>query len=324
MSDRRRNPTMLAVLVLVSLVLITMDYRQGESGWIAVVQRGAVTAFAPVQDGFAAALRPIGGVIGSVTQLGRLREENAALTEELERLRDRRVSVADLERQNRELREQLEMRERLGFTTTGAQVIAQAPGTFEWSVLIDAGAEQGLRPGMAVVNHDGLVGKVTQVTATNARVHLVTSPQAGYVVKIAATGEEGFLSGRGSRPFQLEMTDAEVEVEPGAEVVTHAFGGSTIPDGIPVGVVEEHPQTEEAGGAVLTVRPYVDFSRLGLVQVVLDAPHHPADLDPDELIEDEQPPLPPLRDEPPAADPHGVPPEGTDLQEGQGEGTPAA
>lgn len=293
---------MLAVLVLVSLVLITVDYRQGDGGWVAVVQRGAVTVFSPVQEGFAATVRPVGRFVGSVAQLGQLREENAALTEELERLRERRVSVADLERQNTELREQLDMRERLGLTTTGAQVIAQTPGAFEWSVLIDAGADNGLRPGMAVVNQDGLVGKLTQVTATNARVHLVTSPQAGYVVKIADTGEEGFLSGRGSRPFQLDMTDAEAEAGAGAEVVTHAFGGSTIPDGIPVGEVEPHPQTEQAGGAVLSVRPYVDFSRLGLVQVVLDAPRHPMELDPEELIEDDEQPRPPT------PEPEGAPP----------------
>lgn len=325
MSDRRRTPTLLAVLVLVSLVLITMDYRQENGGWLAAVQQGAVTVFGPVQEGFAATVRPISGAVGSVAELGRLRDENAALREELERLRERRVSVADLERQNRELRDLLDMRERLGVTTTGARVIAQSPGAFEWSVLIDAGADNGLRPGMAVINHDGLVGKLTQVTARNARVHLLTSPQAGYVVKVADSGEEAFLSGRGSQPFQLEMTDAEADVEAGAQVVTHAFGGSSIPDGIPVGEVEPHPQTEEAGDAVLSVRPYVDFSRLGLVQVVLDAPPHPVDLDPDELIEDDERPRPPPPgpDAPPwTPEPEGPPADGTDPEEAQG-GDPA-
>lgn len=300
MPDRRRNPTMLAVLVLISLVLLTIDYRQGDGGSLAAVQRGAMAVFGPVQGAFAATLRPIGSFFGSVTELGRLREENAALTEELERLRERRVSIADLERQNRELREQLAMRERLGLTTTGAQVIAQDTGPFAWSVLIDAGADAGLRRGMAVLNQDGLVGKVVAVTGGNARVELVSSPQAGYVVKIADTGEEGFLAGRGTRPYQLRMTDAEAEVEPGVEVVTHAFEGSSIPDGIPVGEVDEEPRTDRAGGAVVSVRPYVDFSRLGLVQVVLDAPQHPAELDPDDLRADDplRPPAPPPPTEP--------------------------
>lgn len=305
MPDRRRNPTMLAVLVLVSLVLLTVDYRQGDGGAVAAIQRGAMAVFSPVQEGFAATVRPIGNLFGSVAELGRLREENAALTEELERLRERRVSVAELERQNRELREQIAMRDRLSFTTTGAQVIARTPGAFEWSVLIDAGADAGLRHGMAVLNQDGLVGKIVAVTQRNARVQLVSSPQAGYIVKIADTGEEAFLSGRGSRPYQLEMTDAEADIGPGLEVVTHAFEGSSIPDGIPVGVVEEHPGTEGTGGAILSVRPYVNFSRLSLVQVVLDAPEHPAELDPEELLEDGGGPRPPSV--PPGGPPTGAP-----------------
>lgn len=312
---------MLAVLVLVSLVLLTVDYRQDGDGAVAALQRGVLAVFGPVQEGFAAAVRPVGSFFGSIGDLGRLREENVALSDELERLREQRVSIAELERQNSELRAQLAMRDELGFTTTGSQVIAQSPGVFEWSVLIDAGADNGLRQGMAVINDKGLVGKVVQVTPSNARVQLVSSPQAGYVVKIAETGEEGFLSGRGTRPYQLDMADAEAEVEPGVEVVTHAFEGSSIPQGIPVGEVEEHPQTEEAGGAVLSVRPYVDFSRLGVVQVVLDAPEQPTDLDPDELIEDEDRPRPPLP--PPAGQqpPETTPPEGT-APEGTGpEGT---
>lgn len=292
MRDRHRSPTLLAVLVLVSLVLLTIDYRQGDGGAIAAVQRGATAVFGPVQEGFAAVVQPVGGFVASITELGRLRSENAALNDELERLRTGRVSVADLERENRELRDQLEMAERHGFTTTAARIIAQPPGAFEWSVLIDAGADNGLGEGMAVVNEQGLVGKVVQVTRRNARVRLLTSPQAGYVVRIADTGEEGFLSGRGSRPFQLDMADAEAEVDEGAEIVTHAFAGSMVPDGIPVGEVAEHPQTDEAGGAVLSVRPYVDFSRLVLVQVVLDATGHPEDLDPDDVLEGEPPPPP--------------------------------
>lgn len=295
MPDRRRNSTILAVLVLVSLVLLTVDYRQGEGGAVAAVQRGVLAVVGPVQEGFSAAVRPVGDFFGSIAALGRLREENAALTEELQQLRmsEGRLSVAELERQNRELREQLAMRERLGFTTTGAHVIAQPPGPFEWSVLIDAGADAGLRQGMAVINERGLVGKVVQVTPSNARVQLMSSPQAGFIVRIADTGEEGFLSGRGARALQLEMTDAESEVGSGSDVVTHAFGGSSIPDGIPVGEIDEYPQTRETGGAVLSVRPYADFSRLGFVQVILDAPQHPTDLDPDALIEDDNPPRPP-------------------------------
>jgi rod shape-determining protein MreC len=283
---RRRGRTLLAVLVLASLILITVDYRQGDGGAVAAIQRGVLTVFAPVAEGFSAVVRPVGGFFSAIGELGSLRDRNAALEADLRALRERQVSVAELQRENAELRSQLDMRERLGFTTTAAQVIAQPPTSVERSLLIDAGASSGLLPGMAVINEFGLVGKLTEVTQSNARVELLTSPSARYGVRIAETGEDGFLTGSGANPFQLEVLDPEADVQPDAQVVTKLFTGTSIPGGIPVGVVESR---RGATSRFLTVRPYVDFTRLTTVQVVLDFPTQP-----EELPEEERIPAPDL------------------------------
>ena len=286
---RRRGRTLLAVLVLTSLILITVDYRQGDGGAVAAIQRGVLTIFAPVAEGFSTVVRPVGGFFGAIGELGSLRERNAALEADLRVLREQQVSVAELQRENEELRNQLGMRERLGFTTTASQVIAQPPTSIERSVLIDAGADNGLLPGMAVINEFGLVGKLTEVTNSNARVELLTSPGARYGVRIADTGEDGFLTGRGANPFQLEILDPEADVGPDAQVVTKLFTGTSIPGGIPVGVVEDR---RGATSRFLTVRPYVDFTRLTTLQVVLDFPTQPDDLPQEEQVPAPQMPRP--------------------------------
>lgn len=263
---------------------MTLDYREGGTGPIGAVQRGALAVFGPVAEGFATVVRPVGGFFGSIRELGTLRERNDALTADLDQLRRQQVSVADLQRENAELRAQLQMRDRLELTTTGASVIAQPPTSLERSVLLDAGADNGLAPGMAVLNESGLVGKLVEVTARNARVELLTSPNAQYGVRIAASGEEGLLSGSGADPFELQILDPEAQVEGGAEVITTQFTGTSIPGGIPVGVVEE---LDGPASRFLAVRPYVDFTRLTNVQVVLDFPRQPV-----ELPTEDQLPLP--------------------------------
>ena len=278
---RRRGRTLLAVLVLTSLILITVDYRQGDGGAVAAIQRGVLTVFAPVAEGFATVVRPIGGFFGAIGELGSLRDQNAALEADLRALREQQVSAAELQRENEELRNQLGMRERLGFTTTAAQVIAQPPSSVERSLLIDAGADNGLLPGMAVINEFGLVGKLTEVTQSNARVELLTSPSARYGVRIADSGEDGFLTGSGANPFQLEILDPEADVQPDAQVVTKLFTGTSIPGGIPVGVVEARSGPTSR---FLTVRPYVDFTRLTTVQIVLDFPTQPTELPEEERV----------------------------------------
>lgn len=286
-AERRRRRSLLALLALLSLVLLTMDFRQGDDGPIASVQRGLGAVFAPVQDGLASAVEPIGNMIGSIGDLGRLREENVALEEELRELRARQLSLADLAQENAELREQLGMKLRLDHATTAGRVIAQPPGLFRWSLLLDIGAEQGVRPNMAVINADGLVGKITEVSRNHARVQLAVSPNAGYFVRVVETRQQGFLEGRGSRPMQLRIIDdPEAEIPEGAEVVTRAFQGTSIPDGLPVGMVDEAPGSEIGGAQFLGVRPYVDHTRLDIVLVILDAPEVPADVF-DDVEEDE-------------------------------------
>lgn len=302
----RRSRTLLAVLALASLVLLTLDYRQGDRGVISALQRAATGIMAPIQEGLTGIMRPVGNFMEAVTELGNLRQENAELEAELQRLREAKISYADLQRENAELRDLLAMRERLGYTTTGAQVIAQPPNAFEWSVLIDAGVDQGIEPGMAVINAQGLVGKVVEVTRRNARVQLLSSPNAGYAVRISGTGEEGLLTGRGPRPFQLEVLNPEADIQAGAQVVTRVFQGTTVPGGIPIGEVEE---ARRNGSRFSSVRPYVDFTRLSTVQVILDAPVAPSQLPPEELVPDPDPPQPPTPT--PRAEEEPPPPDGS-------------
>ena len=299
MPERHRTRTVLAVLTLAALVLITADYRQGETGPVAVAQRGALALFAPLQDGFSQALQPIGAAASAVADLGRLRAENIRLERELDELHERLPSVADLERENRELRAQLQMRERYELDTVAAQVIGEPPGEQGHSIIIDRGADQGVAAGMAVVSTRGLVGKITEVTREYARVELLTSPSARYAVRIADTGETGLLRGQGSQPFQLELLDPEGEAPEGSEVVTRTFRASTIPDGLPVGEISAPADTDVVSPRYHQVRPFVDFRRLSTVQVVLDAATAPDHFDPDEIVDtpDQEPPSPPPIDD---------------------------
>jgi rod shape-determining protein MreC len=292
MANPRRRRSLLALLVVVSLLLLTLDFREGQEGPLTTLQRGVMAVVAPVQDALAGVVRPIGGFFGSLGQLGSLREEIARLEEENQALRDGTVSVAQLRQENDELRDLLRIQRRLGYTSTGAQVIARAPGAFDWSVIIDRGADQGIAAGMVVVNGDGLVGRVTDVTGGHARVQLLISPNARYVVRMVDGRGDGLLTGRGSRPLEVQILDPEEEVEAGSQVVTRAFEATTIPDGIPIGIVEEVPDSPRGLERVLAVRPHVDFSRLNFVQVILDVPAAPATLNPDELVDPPDRPRP--------------------------------
>ncbi|MDP9022400.1 MAG: rod shape-determining protein MreC [Actinomycetota bacterium] len=278
MFDRHRARILLAVLTLVSLVLITVDERAGQSGPLAHVRDGLAAVFAPVQDGLATVVRPIGGVVAGVGDLLELRQENARLRAEVEQLRDRRGAYDDVARENRALQDLLDMRDRLTahsdeFRFAAARVIALAPSNIaEWTITIDVGSRDGITRDMTVINGDGLVGRVVQVAPSASRVLLAIDQNFSAAARIAATGEHGLVEGRDTEPMKLELLNPEAEVEVGHEVVTSSYSNATFPDGIVIGAVSSEPPEIPALTLTVDVTPYVDFTRLTTVLVILRAP----------------------------------------------------
>lgn len=277
MYERRRARVLLSVLTLIVLGLVTVDARTGDDSPLHRVRQGASTIFGPLQEAMSAVVRPFTLVTGEVSELLNLREENARLREELERQRERRRVVADVTRENESLRDLLEMQRDLTatsdeFETVTAQVVALAPSNFEWTVTLDVGDEHGVRRDMVVISGDGIVGRVVQAGPRVSRVLLAVDRSFSAAVRLARTGEHGYIEGGGTDPLRLQLLDPEADVRVGDEVVTSSYSNALFPDGLPVGRVDE--VGEETGLLVrdVEVRPFVDFTQLTHVLVILRAP----------------------------------------------------
>ena len=180
---------LLALLVAAAIALITLDFRGGDDGPLERGRDLATAIVRPLQDGVGTLLSPFSAAGTAITDLFGVRAENQALRERVERLEDRRRVLDDLERENSELRELLAMADRTELDTVAARVVALAPSNFEWTITIDAGSDDGLARGMPVVDGDGLVGRVIQVTPTASRVLLAIDPSFSAAARSATSGE---------------------------------------------------------------------------------------------------------------------------------------
>jgi rod shape-determining protein MreC len=270
--QRRRARILLAVLVLAALALVTVDFRTGDEGPVDRLRGGLTAVMRPVQDGLAMLVRPVGEAAGNVTEIFRVRAENERLRAQLEVLQERRRSAADLERENEELRALLDMRDRGGFETIAATTVALAPSTFEWTITIDVGSEHGVERDMPVINADGLVGRVIQVTPRASRVLLAIDPNFSAAARTARSGEVGPLDGRGGDPMVFRPFAPGADVAPGDEIVTAPYRGGVFPGGIPIGTVASIGASPSPLLNEVEVRPFVDFTRLHTVLVVISAP----------------------------------------------------
>jgi rod shape-determining protein MreC len=295
--QRRRVRLLLALLVAVAIALVTIDFRSGDDGALDRLRGMATSVLRPVQDGVGVLLRPFGDAAGAVSDLFAVRAENRELRARVEVLEERRRAFDDLERENAELRELLAIADRTELDTVTARVVALAPSNFEWTVTIDVGAADGVERGMPVIDGDGLVGRVIQVTPTASRVLLAIDPSFSAAARTAGTGEVGVLDGRGGDPMVLRLLDPLATVDVGDPVVTSSYQGGVFPAGIPIGTVSQVTGGASPLAREVQVNPYVDFTRLHHVVVVFTTGIE--DIPPfedTEGLEFRRPPVPPLLD----------------------------
>jgi rod shape-determining protein MreC len=273
----RRARAVLALLLAASIVVITIDFRQRQGGPVDRLQRVAVAAFGPLERATSAAVRPVGDLLGGLAGIGGLRARNRRLQAEVQRLRAQERTYLDVLGENDRLRGALGMARRCGCRTVGASVVARSGSSFQLSVTVDAGSRQGVARDMAVIDGDGVVGRVTQVTADYATVLLVTDPASGIAATLARSKAPGVVRGRGEQLLQFQPVQAGTRVALGDSVVTQGYQGGVFPAGLPVGVVE---RVDPAGAASLVanvaVRPYASLGDLDVVAIVVGKPTRPA------------------------------------------------
>lgn len=274
---RRRARAVLAVLLVAAVVVITLDFREGQQGPIGRLQNAAVAVFGPVQRATGSVLRPVGDFFGGVAQLGRLRGERRRLQDEVSGLRAQERTYQDVLKENERLRGALGMARRCGCRTVGATVVANSASNFQWAVTIDVGAQQGIAADMAVIDASGLVGRVSKVTADYSTVLLISDPSSGVAASVARNKAPGILHGQGEQDLAFEPVRAGTDVRPGDSVVTQGYEGGVFPAGIPIGgVARVDRASAESLVAKVAVQPYADLAALDVVAVVVARPSPPA------------------------------------------------
>ncbi len=277
MNDTRRTRVLLALLLVTSVSLITIDYRGGEDSPLNGVRSFAAALFGPVERVAAAIAKPVSDAVDGVSGLGNGRDEAARLDRQNKELR-RRLRTGALDRaRGQELDDLLRVAGAGQYRIVPARVIAiGAAQTFSWTVTLDAGSRDGIRPDLTVLDGDGLVGRVKTVGPTTSTVLLAVDPESSVGVRLEASLEVGFTTGQGIRDqgdLDLRLLDGQSSVAPGDRLVTFGSQGDTpyVP-GVPVGRVVTVSGSPGSQTRTAVVSPYVDFTSLDLVGVVVQPP----------------------------------------------------
>jgi rod shape-determining protein MreC len=275
--NRARSTRLLVVtLVSVSLVTITVDYRESSDGPLNAIGDAALAVITPLQEAVSKVTHPIGNFFSTLVHLPSIRNDNEELRERVAVLEQERSTItADQQRLN-ELEALLGLQESFSskIETTAAQVISSGISNFEWTITIDKGSDDGLAVDMPVVAAAGLVGHIIRVTPTSSYVQLIIDPESSVAGRFDVSGETGLVEGQGANDLRVALVSPDVVVSPDERVVTAGFrfsGGtrqSLYPPNVLIGSVSRVFTDDSGLSKFVTVRPAVDFSTLNVVLVV--------------------------------------------------------
>ena len=275
-SRARSTRVLVVALVSISLVTITVDYREGTEGPLASLGDGALAVVSPLQEAVSKVTHPIGNFFSTLFRLPSIRHERDILSERVDTLETQLAEGRAYLARLAELEALIGVQESLGnrIETTGAQVIASGVSNFEWTITIDKGSSDGIHESMPVVASAGLVGHVVNVGTSSSVVQLIIDPDSSVAGRLDVSRKTGLLSGEGAGDLQMSLVEPTVEVAPDEHVVTAGYriagvAESLYPPNVLIGTVSRVLDEDSATEKFLTVRPAVDFSALSLVLVVL-------------------------------------------------------
>ena len=268
----RRRGIAFMVLLVISAMLMAFSSNPA----VREVQSGISFAFRPIQDALDGAARGVASVAGAITEIDRLRVDNAALRAENERLAAERARLEEIRRENEQLTALMQLRAGFDFESTAATVIARESSEFRRLVTLDKGTDDGIAVGDVVVAAGGaLAGRVTEVGPSSAKVVLLTDSGSTVIGQLTTNAATGEVVGQLGGVLIMRQIDSGETVVAGDEVVTAGIelgGGvrSPYPKGLLIGQVVDIRR--DANDVVQTayLQPAAQLDKLEYLLVITD------------------------------------------------------
>jgi len=266
---RYRNLTILVgVLFLQVLGLAVQVKRAGDPENTRLIRIWAVDAITPFERILVWAQQSSGNLWHNYFYLRGVRAENRQLKQEIERMRLEQVRLSEDAEQAHRLQKLLAFKEQVIGKTLPAQVIGTSGSDLSQCIYIDKGSDDGVKPDMAVITADGIVGKVLHVYPTTAQVLMINDQTSGVGAMLEKSRLQGVLKGTPDGSIVLERVMADEKVSPGDTVISSG-GDQIFPKGMPVGTVTKASPGHELF-LNIQVKPAADLSRLEEVLVVTE------------------------------------------------------
>ena len=266
-SDTDSGGRLSIILLIFSLVLFTYSARTGNGGIVGGVQGAFQTVATPVRMAGAAISAPFIGLGNIFENLTASHQTLSELKKENEELKARNAELVEAEKSALRLQDLLDLKGTYQLQATAAHVISGSADSWSSTITIDKGTTSGFAVGMPVTDTMGVVGQISQVSATTSVIRLITDENSSVSAMIQKNRVQGMLRGSADGTLQLTLVGIDQDVSVGDMVVTSGLGG-VYPKGLPLGTVISVEKPEGSVYYKIIVDPIAHSKTLEEVLVI--------------------------------------------------------
>lgn len=258
-------PLLTGIGILVALLVFSLNVPRNREANL--LERSVFSILAPI-------LQPVSKLSGLVEdvwdgyiQLVDTHRENIRLREDIRELNRRVQDGNEALLANQRLEKLLDMKKSVKAPAVAATIIGEDTTSWFRTLVINRGSSSGIKEGMAVIAADGVVGQTVKVSASTARVLLLTDHASGIAATIQRSRARGVVKGKSEMLCSLDFTTREEDVKVGDMVITSGIGGVFL-KGLPIGEVTMVKRGEYGIFQTVSIRPAVNIPHLEEVLVV--------------------------------------------------------
>jgi len=260
-----RSALLVFVFFAIFLYVLSLNFRPPER--MDLLQRMVTESILPLFKSFGRIASFADDLITQYVLLRQVHYENESLKEQVTSLEQKLIDYQEAYIENLRLRRLLDFRSTIETETIAAQVVLHDLTGWFQTLMIDKGFRDGVAPDMAVVNDEGVVGRVLDVSDRYARVLLVTDAGSSIDAIIQRNRVRGIVCGKDANTCVLKYVRGNLDVQVGDLVVTSGKDG-VFPKGLRLGTIQGVSRDPLDLFQRIDVKPVVRLSALEELLIV--------------------------------------------------------
>lgn len=260
----------MAITIFIGILSITVNDNRN----LTPIEGGPKDIFVMIEDVIYAPFRYIGDKINEFKDMKKIYRQYKTIA-------DKEEGLLLLEEENKELKNEINQMKSLldlnslltQYWSINATVINRDIGEWYNTFTIDKGSKSGIKVDMAVINSQGLIGRVVKTTSYTSEIKLISTNDLNSRISVGIVADDnttyGILSGYDYKKKLLlvnSITDAS-KIKKGDKVITSGLS-NIFPKGLIIGKVDSVTNTEFGLSKTIKIKPVANFNDIRFVTVI--------------------------------------------------------